>query len=311
MESVAICLVNYNGSRFLNDCVRALRVGSYTNIEVVVVDNASTDQSVASLRSEFPDVTVLPQGQNIGVAAGNNVAIKYALGRGHDYVLLLNYDTLPDRFLIERLIEHGNERTLVTANTSYWQAPEVSNSHAGGFDWRLGRLRETFLNRTTSEIGASAREVDIADTCCLLVHRDVFLRVGFMDESYFLYYDDTDFVVRARTAGYRIVFVPSAVLRHYERGANTAALVSAFSAYYTTRNRLYFMRKHRPSRLSYATFLGYFAITRLIHMAKHVVTGRTRLAYWTGRGIADYLRGRMGHADDLVNRPPRVHGVAR
>jgi GT2 family glycosyltransferase len=295
-SSICAVLVNYNGGRFLNECLRRLQAAVRPGDEVVVVDNASIDGSVAALLREFPQVAVLRQPRNVGVAAGNNIGVRHALARGHAYVLLLNYDTRPSPDLIDELLAAADSRTLVTANTLVWDDANQSNSHAGGFDWWLGRLREPFLGTSRGEWPTAAREVDIADTCCLLVPRLVFETIGFMDEAYFLYYDDTDFVVRARRAGFRCLFQPRATLEHYERGASGPVDDSPVSVYYTSRNRLYFMRKHARSLAPRAVFLAFFACSRALHMGWWLLTGRTMLVRSARRGIADYLRGRMGAA---------------
>ena len=182
---VGIVLVNFNGRRFLNDCVRALSASHERRVDIVVVDNDSTDDSLALLSAEFPNVTVLPQGRNLGVAAANNVGIRYCLDRA-DFVLLLNYDTLPAENLIGELLRVADPGTLVSGSTYFWNDSTRSNSHAGGFDWALGRLRERFFGRSDASLGTEVVEVEIADTCCLLVPRDAFTRAGLMDEAYFL-----------------------------------------------------------------------------------------------------------------------------
>jgi GT2 family glycosyltransferase len=299
---IGIVLVNFNGRRFLNDCVRSLMAGSYTNIEPIVVDNNSSDDSIAELRREFPSVTVLPQARNLGVAAANNIGIHVCLERGHEYVLLLNYDTLPDTNLVAELVDVARPQHLVSGSSYFWDEATRSNSHAGSFNWLLGRLRERFFGRVDAEVGSAVRWVEMADTCCLLVPRAAFADVGLMDEAYFLYYDDTDFVVRARTAGYRCLFNPAAKLRHYERGASGPAHRSPVSVYYTTRNRAYFMSRHAPTRLHYALFLCYFSLTRLVSVLKWIALGRWRLVYWTIRGLEDFAQGRMGPGA-IVPRP--------
>ncbi len=299
---VGIVLVNFNGRRFLNDCVRAVLRSPQSAVEVVVVDNHSSDDSVATLRAEFPAVTVLPQGSNLGVAAANNVGIRHCLDRGHDFVLLLNYDTLPDENLVHELLRVAGPGAIVSGSTYFWDDATRSNSHAGGFDWALGRLRERFFGRQEASLGSEVVEVEIADTCCLLVPREAFARAGMMDEAYFLYYDDTDFVVRARAAGYRCLFNPAAKLRHYERGSSGPVDLSPVSVYYTTRNRPYFMRAHSPTKLHYLVFLVYFGATRLATIAKWAVRGRWKLVYWTWRGFGDYVAGRMGQGR-LFSRP--------
>jgi GT2 family glycosyltransferase len=290
--AVGVVIVNFNGRRFLRGCIDRILAGT-VRAGVVVIDNASTDGSAEEIARAFPDVRVLEQPQNLGVAAGNNVGIEYCRRRGDDYVLLLNYDTLPEPTLLERLLAPADARTIVSGLTLFWDDPRRSNSHAGGFDWTLGRLRETFFGKAIDADGPP-QEVEIADTCCLLVPRAVFDAVGVMDDAYFMYYDDTDFVVRARRAGFRCVLAPAARLRHYERGAAGAVNSSPVSVYYSTRNRPYFMAKHARSRLQYLGFRLYFLSTRMANAGRWLLSGRFRMMRWMWRGLADYRAGRMG-----------------
>ncbi len=291
--AVGVVIVNYNGRRFLADCVRALVSGTYRSFIVFLVDNASHDGSAEELGREFPDVRMLRQPQNLGVAAGNNIGIQACRAGEVDYVLLLNYDILPAPDMLEELVRVARPDTIVSGYTLTWEDPHLSNSHAGSFDWRLGRLRETFLGPALDR-KAEAKEVDLADTCCLLVHRDVFERIGIMDAAYFMYYDDTDFVVRARRAGIRVLLNPRARLRHFERGATGSTDLSPTSVYYSTRNRLYFMRKHARSLPGYWVFWLYFMFTRAVTLAQWAFSGKFNKVRWALKGLSDYMRGRMG-----------------
>ena len=289
---VGVVIVNYNGRRFLRDCVERLVAGTVPP-EIVLVDNASTDGSAEEVAREFPSLTLLRQDRNAGVAAGNNVGIQHCRARGYEYILLLNYDTLPDPALLERLLDTADPRTVVSGFTVFWDDPTRSNSHAGGFDWRLGRLRERFFGKAIPG-EQRPQEVEIADTCCLLVPRAVFDVIGVMDDAYFMYYDDTDFVVRARRAGFRCVLNPAARLRHFERGAAGSVDTSPVSVYYSTRNRPYFMAKHATSRLQHLGFSAYFLATRVATAAAWATSGKFRMAVWMYRALADYRAGRMG-----------------
>ena len=135
---------------------------------------------------------------------------------------------------------------------------------------------------------------------CLLVPREVFGAIGVMDAAYFMYYDDTDFIVRARRAGFRCVLNPAARLRHYERGATGPVSLSPISVYYSSRNRPYFMGKHAPSWPRYAVFLLYFSVTRAANLLKWIATGDFQRPAWMLRGLVDFARGRMGPMNGTV-----------
>jgi GT2 family glycosyltransferase len=292
--SVGVVLVNHNGLRFLPECVRYLKADNYPRLEIIVVDNASTDDSIARVLADHPDVTVLQQHANLGFAEGTNAGVRHVLDRGHDYVLLLNNDTRVDSGFVAALVSVADRRTLVAPKSYDWASGRIVNSHVGEFDWVKGRLRERFFGQTDSSETRRLQEVGLADGACLLVPAEAFRELGLLDPSFFLYYEDWDFVVRAKSAGYRVLFQPTATLRHHERGTTGPTAISATSAYYTTRNRLFFMKKHSRSSWSYVAFLAYFSATRSLTLLQYLVRGRWHLAQWTVRGVADFLCGRTG-----------------
>lgn len=291
--NIGVVLLNHNGRRFLNGCVESLEATRYPRLQIVIVDNASTDGSAAGVRRDHSHVTVLPQASNRGFAEGMNIGIRHLLEQGCDYILLLNNDTVVDAGLPAALVAAADGSTLVAPKSYDWEG-RVVNSHAGEVDWLRGRLRERFFGRADEQDTMRRQEVELADGACLLVPAGAFRRVGLFDAAYFLYYEDWDFVVRARRLGYRVVFDPAATLRHYERGTSGAADTSPVTAYYTTRNRLRFMRKHAPSAAAYSAFLVYFSVTRAITMLDCARRGQWHLAGWMLRGIADFVRGRTG-----------------
>lgn len=291
--AVGVVLVNFNGKRFLEDCLRAIAASSYSPAWTVIVDNNSSDGSLADAAA-FDRVVTLPQSTNLGIAAANNVGAQWCIEHGCDCVLFLNVDTVVEPTCIEGLVAASSDTVLVSGLTVEWDRPDVSNSHAGGFDWFTGRLREHICGSRVDALGTRPLDFEFVDTCCLLVPAAALARVGPMDEAIFMYYDDSDFIARARDAGYSIVLAPSARLRHYERGSSGAPTISPLFAYYSTRNRFYFMRKHRPSRRAWWVFAGYFFLTRSTASFVALLHGRAEVARWMLRGVADGVRGKMG-----------------
>ena len=135
----------------------------------------------------------------------------------------------------------------------------------------------------------------MANGCALLIPLGVFDKIGLLDETFFLYAEDVDFIARAVGAGFRVVFVPDAVIYHRE-SASSGGFGSPLTVYYTTRNRPYLMHKHQKDRRILLFFLVYFTATRLVVAARYLARGqRSQLKALTA-GIADYCRGRMGQA---------------
>jgi GT2 family glycosyltransferase len=184
---------------------------------VLVVDNASTDGTVEAIRVRYGRrVDVLMNASNLGYAAGNNAGIRRALDDGANYVLLLNNDTTvaPD-FVGELLRAMDDPSVGVTAPKIYYAQPRNRIWYAGGMIsmWR-GVARHLGIRELDRGQHDRARDVDYASGCALLARRELFERVGFLDESYRAYFEDADLCVRAARAGYRIRFVPGAKVWH-------------------------------------------------------------------------------------------------
>jgi hypothetical protein len=225
MEQPAICLImlNWNGERHLEYSVPSVLRTEYPNYQLVVVDNASNDQSVDLLRQNYPQVEVIVNKRNLGVAGGNNVGIQHALQRGADWVVLINNDILVD----PRWLRDG-----VKAAQSDPRIGLVGFEVFGEF---VKTPPEQFHAARQEYEQVSFRETEMIVGCALMVRANVFRQIGLFDEIYFMYAEEDDFEFRARTAGYRMIRTNVPVW-HYSEG--TASTVPLRSAYLSIRNWL-------------------------------------------------------------------------
>lgn len=247
---VYFVVLNWNQPEMTADCLNSLAEQDYPNFHVVVVDNGSTDGSAAMLRERFPWATVLEIPENVGYSCGNNVGLEYVLERDADYVFLLNNDTEVDPHMLTQLVEvaESNPQIGMVGPTMYCADPP--NMIWGGdnwIDWRRARM----IRRRFGELDDGSefqkqppRDVHYIDTCAVLVKREVIGNIGLMNGDYFINFDDLDWNVRARKAGYRIVYVPAA--RMWHKVSVTMGLASPATTYYMTRNSLLFFWTHAP-----------------------------------------------------------------
>lgn len=292
---VGVVLVNYNGGRFLPDCLTSLAASDYPDMRVVLVDNASTDGSPDWTAAHFSAVTLLRLDENMGFTGGCNAGIGWCLGNGCDCVLLLNNDTVVEPDFLFRLMAHAEPDRLLAPKIYFYDDRTRINNHLGDFDYWRGIHRDWFYGKSDSEASRRVQDVSMANGCALLIPRGVIDKIGYLDETFFMYAEDVDFITRAVRAGVRVTFVPDSVLYHRE-SASSGGAGSPLTVYYTTRNRLYLMFKHQPNRLILAYFLVYFSVTRLAVAARYLARGqRAQLGALLG-GIADYRRGRMGRS---------------
>ncbi len=293
--SVGIVVVNYNSARFIDEFCTSVRAVTYPLWHLVVVDSGSGDGSMDVIERAFPDATHVRCAENVGFAAGANIGIDRCLERGVEYVLFLNNDATVTPDFLQRLVDAADGKTMVVPKILYHFDHSLISTHAGGFDWRLGLFRDTYGGRPDGPETSRRREnLDTASFCCALVPAQAFRDAGKLDERFFMYYEETDFIRRAQAAGYRVRYEPSAVIYHRESGSSGGGWMTPFKQYYATRNRLYLVRKHTRSRFDYAYFTCYFWVTRLATAAKMAARREWRLLRAMTLGALDYYRGRMG-----------------
>ncbi len=242
---VVIITLCYNGITDTLACLRSLGYLDYprNRLDILVLDNASQDGTPTAVRAAFPDVTVIENGANLGFAAGNNVGLRYALTRGYDYALLLNNDTevAPD-FLSQMITTAESDSMIgVVGPMIYYHAQsDVIWSAGGRIDWRRGTSTMRGIGEGDRGQYPLSTEVDFVTGCALLIRREALERAGLLDERFFMYYEETEWCVRIRRAGFRILHEPTAHLWHKIPLADRVDKPSV--AYYMTRNRLLFLR---------------------------------------------------------------------
>jgi GT2 family glycosyltransferase len=252
--TLSIVIVSYNARRHLETCLQSIASAPPAiPHDVIVVDNASTDDSVAAARACRPPVAVIVQQANSGFAAANNVGIRATRG---DLVLLLNSDTIVPPGAIDtlasRLLAHPD---AVVAGPRLVDAEGIAELSFGPMISPLAELRQKLLvalhgrrvapvSRWVERATRRERYVDWVSGACLLVHRAAADDAGLLDERFFLYTEDVDFCAAIRSRGHRVLFAPAAEFVHL-RGQSRASAPTAANDHYR-RSHLAFYEKHHP-----------------------------------------------------------------
>jgi hypothetical protein len=238
--------VTYNSAQVMDGFMASMLCQTHSNFVLYVVDNASSDPTLERL-AEYKDsrISVMRNQKNVGIAEANNQGTEAALYAGCEAVLFVNNDTEFEPFLLEKLAAGMNEYAAdMIAPKILFYGQQVIWSAGGGFSPLKGYAGYHYgLGQVDRGQFDATRRVDHAPACCLLVRKDVFAKIGFMDSRYFVYHDDTDFCYRAKRAGLKLIYLPSARLLH-KASSLTGGPESEFSVRYCTRNRIYFMLKH-------------------------------------------------------------------
>ncbi len=292
--SVGIVTVNYNSDAFIGEFLDSIRNVQYPNTRLVVVDAASHDGSADEIARRCPEAHLIRCPENVGIARGNNLGAAFCREQELDYALFLNNDTTHEPDFLQALVSAADARTMTAPRILFAQDPRLISTHAGGFDWNLGLFRDTHHGKPDGPATRRPRELETASFCCMLVPTRAFQEVGPLDERFFMYYEETDFLRGALARGYRLLYVPEAVIYHRESASSGGGWMTPFKQYYATRNRLYLVRKHARSRLRYAFFTCYFWLTRVRYLIPYVMLGRRAMIKAMVLGMLHYYQGRMG-----------------
>jgi hypothetical protein len=272
----------------------SLSRSDYSNAQVIVLDNSSSDGSFDAIRAAFPEVTVLPLEHNLGYAGNNNVGIDDALKRSADWILVLNEDTLLAPDCLNHLVEAGCSRDdvgIVGPMVYHHLEPGIIQSAGGKMD-RLWRTWHLGQNEPDQGQFSDPQFVDWISGCAIMVRREVIEQVGAIDARFFYYWEETEWCVRAREHGWKILHVPRAKLWH--KGVQRDYLPSPNVTYYSTRNRFLMLTKHNaPLRAQIATWFE--ILRRLVSWTLRPKWREKRAhrdALW--QGIWDFLRHRWG-----------------
>lgn len=247
---IHLVTITYNALGVWDDFWASLTAQTGVAWHLHVIDNQSSDGTRAMLAGlDDPRVTIILNDGNLGVAAGNNQGIRAAMAEGAQTIGLINNDVTFGPAMLASLAatQRREGADAISPLIPYHDHPDLIWYGGGSFRWLRGvRSAHDHANAPLASIGTTPFATGYAPTCCVLFDRGVFDRIGLMDERYFVYWDDTDFLWRMQRAGLRLVVDPQTVLLHKVSIA-TGGRLSDFSLRYYFRNEIFFARKfHGP-----------------------------------------------------------------
>lgn len=233
---VFIVVLNFNGALVLTSCLKSIMQSDYPNFEVVIVDNNSTDSSFEQAKNDFSRFHFIKNSKNIGFSGGNNIGIRFALEKFADLVFVLNNDTIIDKNTLSALVTTSmqNEKAGIISpliingnNKKIWFAGGIIKWHA---------MKTSHLHKTQSKLPYSSQYLT---GCAMLIKKEVFKKIGLFDERFFLYYEDADFSMRSKKAGYALLLDPTTTIQHLEQSE-----LSSEKIYYLVASGLLFFSLH-------------------------------------------------------------------
>ncbi|MEZ4867720.1 MAG: glycosyltransferase family 2 protein [Caldilineaceae bacterium] len=291
---VITIILNTNRRTDTMECLASLMESSYGNHKTIVLDNHSTDGSVAAISAAFPTVQIIELTENLGYAGNNNVGIQAAFAQGAEWVFVLNEDTVLHSDCLAHLIEIGESNPhigIVGPMVYHHDEPTIIQSGGG----KLSRSWDSVhIGQNEPDQGQlhEPRRVDWISGCAILVRRKVIEQVGMIDARFFYYWEETEWCVRAGKAGWQILHVPQAKLWH--KGVQRNYRPKPAVTYYSTRNRLLLLAKHHAPLMVQVAVWGQLLRTMVSWTVKPKwrAMREHRNAMW--HGMSDFLRQRWG-----------------
>ncbi len=260
---VIITIVNWNGKEDTCDCIDSLKKLDYKNYEIAIVDNGSSDGSPEYISERFPDLKIILNSKNLGVGEGHNTGIRYALGRGADYILVVDNNAIVDPNALSVLIDaaESDKKIAVVGGKVYYYKKNILNSAGGLVDRRNGiTIARGYMQEDKGQFD-KIEEVDWLQGVYFLLKVDIYKEIGFFDPDYFILCNDADLCFRAKQSGYKVVYVPKALAWHKAESTTFGSYESARYRYYHVRNRLIFIKKNMDERKR-ALFIALMEILR-------------------------------------------------
>jgi GT2 family glycosyltransferase len=295
--SVGIIIINWNSFSVTTNCLRSLRFLNYPNFEVIVVDNGSDDDSIIQLKSSYPEITLLKSLKNEGFTGGNNIGLKYGLGQRHDYLMLLNNDTVVTHDLLKILINVIDKNDLIAAIQ-----PKIMYNHDRKIIWNAGGSYNSFLSLTSTRGEGQVDngqfdvqiETDWITGCCFLIRSEIVKKIGFLDERYFIYHEDADWSMKVQELGLKMLYEPKAIIYHdagmsdLNREKHNEGNVSPFSHYMGVKNHILFVRRH-ANGINIVGSWSYQVFKLVGYTTYFVIRGRFKKLKAVLKGIIDGL----------------------
>ena len=236
---VSVIVLNYNAGELLLNCIESIKKSAYKNLEIIVVDNISTDKSQKICKEKYPGIKLIQNDENFGYCEGNNIGIRVAKG---DYITILNPDTIVESNWIEELISAYNKfgeglyqpkHLSLNEKTVYMSAGNMLNIFGFGYAREKGKKDQNQFNKI--------EEINYASGTCLFTSSNVLKKVGLFDPFIFLYHDDLDLGWRASQLGIKSYYVPTSIIYHAE---SYSLKWNAEKFYWLERNRKYCILTH-------------------------------------------------------------------
>lgn len=271
MVETAIIILHYNSLKNTLECINSIRKKTAdTNHKIIVIASNSTSTAAHEIIKDFPDIDVLFRDENLGFAKGMNLGIQRGVEYGCENYVLLNNDVIAGDLFIDKIIKFTKKSPgigIFSPKIYFYPHEEYHKEryrdkdlgkviwYAGGLiDWKNIYINHRGIDEVDNRQYEKIEKTDFATGCAMIIKRNVIEKIGYLDEKYFLYYEDVDYSIRAKSVGYNVVYFPHAEIWH-KNASSSGKPGSITQRYYQTRNRLYFASKYATFRTKKSLFI--------------------------------------------------------
>ncbi len=327
LPKIAIILLNWNGKQDTLACLNSIEKLTYPHFEIILVDNGSTDGSVSTIRESYPNLQIIETGSNLGFAEGNNVGIEKGLEQKADLVFLLNNDTVVSSDILERFIETYQahpQAGILGAKIFLFDERQTLDHLGGNWDPKTGTF--TFVGLRQKEDGIQWQEPEEIDYVCgagMMIKRSVLEKVGLLEKSFFLIWEESDLCFRAKRAGFQVMTCPKAHLWHKVSASFVGG--KPHSTYFWWRNRLLWIERNCSFSQRFSLYAR-ILVPDILHMLK--IYGLKTVQLWIAKrlkiksdlqdkelkllknraalcGVRDYFFRKFGNGPSWIYRKPQ------
>lgn len=325
---VSIVILNWNGADDTIACISSLKKMTYSNYDIIVVDNGSSDNSIHLIQQSHPDVILIKEKNNLGFAGGCNRGIELALNQKSDFICLLNNDTVvSESFLSELVSEISTDPSTGILGAKIMLFTDRSRlDHIGG-TWDASRAEFILIGNREPQLSFAwdkEKELDYVCGASMLIKREVFEKIGLLEEKFFLIWEEADFCFRARKEGFKIRCCPTAELWHK---VSASFKGKAHSTYFWWRNRLLWIERNctkmerdtiykhllnkeirHIKKIYFIKSIEFFVITKLLRKQVPQNKAEKLHKYMASlQGIKDFKRGQFGQGPHWIYKNPFIN----
>jgi GT2 family glycosyltransferase len=280
---VFVIILNYNGKETINACLASVFKNNYPNFEVVVVDNNSTDGSFEMAKSGFSKANFIKNEENLGFSSGNNAGIRFSLERGAEYVFLMNNDAEGEVDFLKNIVHVAEEKkeTGVLSPVIFNKETKQIWFSGGKINWlRMKSVHETDAKKE------EASESEYVTGCAMLIRAEVFKKIGLFDEDFFLYWEDADFSIRSRRAGFKNTVVSNSWVYHSEKSNEN----NRNKIYWLVFSGILFFKKNTP--WFFKPWIFFFLFARKTKNRLDIFWNKNDQAEMVKKAYADFDRAK-------------------